>query len=387
MTQHQNLLQGVAPGQISFIYGHPDPTLYPLADLRSLLAQVLDAEHGPFALGYGPEQGHRPLIDYLRQKFLHDEGLVVEQENLLLTLGSTYAVNLITCLYTRPDDVVFVEAPTYHDAIAVFRDYPLQLRQIPVDDEGLRVDALARALEDTLYKGQRPALLYTVPNFQNPSGVTLSEERRRRLLSLVRGYDMYIIEDDVYRDLCYEGDVPPSLYALAGGDPVLRVGSFSKILGPGLRLGWVMAAPRHIERLTRSGVMRMAGGANPLTAHLVAAYCQQGLLEPHIAELVAAYRARRDVMLAALEAHMPEGVRWTRPRGGFFVWVTLPEGLSAREVLARTWQQGVAFVPGDEFFATGGGTNHLRLAFSFVPPADIERGIQVLGEAIRSLIG
>jgi 2-aminoadipate transaminase len=210
--------------------------------------------------------------------------------------------------------------------------------------------------------------------------------RREAVLELAREHGFLIVEDDVYRDLAFEGEVPPSFYALSGGQRVLRIGSFSKIVAPGLRLGWLIATPEHIQRCVHCGTSQMGGGANPFAAHVVAEYCRAGHLEPHIARLRQVYRRRRDVILTALERHMPPGVTWTRPRGGFFVWLTLPEGISVGPLREAARQREVLFVPGTGFFAGGGGERNLRLAFSFVPPDEIERGVVILAQAIGEVM-
>jgi 2-aminoadipate transaminase len=229
-------------------------------------------------------------------------------------------------------------------------------------------------------------MLYTIPNFQNPSGVTLTTARREAVLELAREHGFLIVEDDVYRDLVFEGEVPPSFYALSGGQGVLRIGSFSKIVAPGFRLGWLIAEMEHIQRCVNCGTSQMGGGASPFTAHIVAEYCQAGHLESHIARLRQVYRHRRDVALAALERHMPPGVTWTRPRGGFFVWLTLPEGVSVGPLREAVRERGVLFVPGTGFFVGGGGQRNLRLAFSFVSPEEIEQGVVILAQAIGEMV-
>ncbi len=196
-----------------------------------------------------------------------------------------------------------------------------------------------------------------------------------------------IVEDDVYRDLGFGDAVPPSFYALADGEGVLRIGSFSKIMAPGLRLGWLIATPAHIQRCVGCGEMGMGGGANPLVAHMVAQYCQAGHLGPHVARLQTVYRQRCAVMLQALARHMPPGVTWTRPHGGFFTWLTLPATVPVERLQPLARERGVLFVPGTGFFAGGGGTHNLRLAFSFVPPDEIERGVALLAQSIRELMG
>ncbi|MBC8249238.1 MAG: PLP-dependent aminotransferase family protein [Anaerolineales bacterium] len=341
---------------------------------------------GRLALQYGPEQGYGPLLDYLIGKVERDEGLRITRANIMLCAGAAQGLDTAARLFTRPGDVVLVEAPSYHEAIATLRDHPVELRQVPMDGHGLVVEALAEQLEALSRAGRRVAFLYTIPTFQNPSGITMTAERREALVELAAEQGLLLVEDDVYRDLCYEGRVPPSLFELAGGQGVIRLGSFSKILAAGLRLGWIMAEPEVIRQIVSCGLKGNEGGANPFVAHVVAAFCQEGWLEPHIAQLVARYRTRRDALLAALGREMPDGVRWTRPSGGFFVWLTLPEPLEAEAVLAAATERGVIFTPGARFFAQaseGGGRRNLRLPFSFLSEAQMAEGVRILAEVIR----
>jgi DNA-binding transcriptional MocR family regulator len=376
------------PGALPFIYGHVDPTLFPIEQMQAAAEMAL-RQYGPQALNYGVERGCGPLLAYLQAKLARDEGLQVSDEGLMLTAGASGGLDAVCRLFTRPGDTVLVEAPSFHEALAIIRDYPLRLAAVPLDDEGLIVEALSQRLKELAREQARPRLLYTIPTFQNPSGATLSAARRPALLELARRNNLLIVEDDVYRDLAFEKSPPASLYALDaadGGQTVLRLGSFSKILAPGLRLGWLLAAPAHVIRLAGSGLSTSGGGANPFAAFVVAAFCQQGWLEPHVARLVAAYRQRRDVLLAALEATMPAGVRWTRPGGGFFVWLTLPEPLQARAVLAAAHRRAITFLTGEPFFAEGGGGRHIRLPFSFIPPPEMKQGLRTLAEIIRDLL-
>jgi 2-aminoadipate transaminase len=382
----QELPQGVLPGTISLVFGHPDSTTLPVDGLRAATEAVLRSPQARLALQYGPEQGTPALIDYLLKKLNREEGLGLTGDNLMLVAGSVHAVDMIARLYAGHDGVVLVEAPTYHDALHVFHDHGLDLRPVPIDEDGIVVEALGEQLALLQREGKPPRLLYTIPNFQNPSGVTLTAARREAILELAREHGFLVVEDDVYRDLAFEGEVPPSFYALSRGQGVLRIGSFSKIMAPGLRLGWLIAAPEHIQRCVSCGTSQMGGGANPFTAHVVAEYCRAGHLEPQIARLRQVYRRRRDVTLAALGRHMPPGVTWTQPRGGFFVWLTLTEGMSVGPLQEAARQRGVLFVPGSGFFAGGGGEQNLRLAFSFVPPDEIERGVMILAQAIGEMI-
>jgi 2-aminoadipate transaminase len=380
----QALPQGVLPGAISLVFGHPDASALPVDDLRAASEAVLRGLQARLALAYGEEQGAPALIEYLLDK-LNREDLSLTRDNLMVVAGSTAAVDMLARLYAGRDGVVLVEAPTYHDALHVFRDHSADLRGVPIDQDGLIVGALEAQLGALQREGKSPKLLYTIPNFQNPAGVMLATARREAILNLAREHSFLIVEDDVYRDLVFEGDVPPSFYALANGRGVLRIGSFSKILAPGLRVGWLVAEPEHIQRCVDCGVMQMGGGANPFAAQVVAEYCRAGRLEPHIAELRQVYRRRCEVTLQALERYMPAGVTWTHPRGGFFIWLTLPESVSVGPLRAAARTQGVLFVPGTGFFANGGGEWNLRLAFSFVPPDEIEQGVAILAQAIHAM--
>lgn len=376
------------PGTISFIYGLPDPATFPAATLGRLAEQLL-RQRPELALQYGPEQGYGPLIDYLRERLAHEEGLAIARPQIMLSGGSAQALDHICTLLTRPGDVVLVEAPTYHETLQLFRDHRLRPLQVPIDDGGLQVKALTARLESLVREGEGARMLYVIPNFQNPSGITLAAERRAPVLELARRFDLLVVEDDVYRDLAYGGPAPPSLFTLdleAKGDEgrVLRIGSFSKILAPGVRLGWLMGPPERIARFIGSGLRNMGGGANPLVANLLADYCQAGLLEAHIEGLRGVYRQRRDAMLEALEAHMPAGTEWTQPGGGFFVWLRVPEPLRAAEVARRAREEGLLIPVGDPFFAEAPTGQYLRLAFSYVTPEQIWKGIMLLGQVLAS---
>jgi len=384
------------PGTISFVYGLPDPESFPAEDLRRAAGEVL-RQRPELALQYGPEQGYGPLIDFLRARLAREEGLEVERPQIMLSAGSTQALDHVCTLLTRPGDIVLVEAPTYHETLQLLRDHGLRPLQVPTDDGGLRLDALAGRLAELARRGERARLLYVIPNFQNPSGVTLAAERRQPLWELAERHNLLVIEDDVYRDLSYGGQVPPSLFAwdrpggvgLAGLPAlgrVLRIGSFSKILAPGLRLGWLLGPPGLIERLVGSGLRAMSGGANPLVANILAVYCRQGLLEPHIEGLRALYCERCDAMLASLAAHMPAGTSWTRPGGGFFVWLSLPRPLRAADAASRARVAGLLIPVGDPFFAEEPAGQYLRLAFSYVTPARIREGTAILGAVLSEMI-
>lgn len=369
------------PGTISFVYGLPDPATFPREDLRRAIETVFQ-ERADVALQYGPCQGYGPLIDYLRSRLARSEGLRVERPQMMITGGSAQILDHICTLFTRPGDIVLVEAPTYHETLQLLRDHGLRPLQIATDQDGLVVEALAERLQALARQGDRARMLYVIPNFQNPSGITLAAERRRAVLDLAHRYDLLLVEDDVYRDLAYGDEAPPSLFSLDDAGRALRIGSFSKILAPGLRLGWLLASPGIIDRLVNSGLRNMSGGVNPLIAQALAVYCQQGLLEPHIASLRQVYQERRDAMLNTLTDLMPAGARWTRPGGGFFVWLTLPAPLRAAQVAEHARAQRLLLPVGDPFFAQEPTGQYLRLAFSYVTPEKIREGLQILARVM-----
>jgi 2-aminoadipate transaminase len=240
----RKLPQGVLPDTISLVFGHPDASTLPVDELRMAAEAVLSSPQASIALQYGSVQGSPALIDYVVGKLNREESLGLTHDNLLIVAGSTQALDMIARQHSRCGGTVLVEAPTYQDALRVFRDHDADLRAVAIDEDGIIVDELAVQLAALVHEGKSPRLLYTIPTFQNPSGVTITQPRREKIIELSREYGFLIVEDDVYRDLAFEGDVPRSFYGLAGGDRVLRIGSFSKIVAPGLRLGWLIAAVR-----------------------------------------------------------------------------------------------------------------------------------------------
>jgi DNA-binding transcriptional MocR family regulator len=369
------------PGTISFVYGLPDPSTFPADDLSRAFGKTL-AGQPELALQYGPEQGYGPLIDYLRRKLAVEEGLEISRQQITLTAGSSQILDHLCTLLTHPGEIVLVEAPTYHESLQLFSDHELRPLQIPIDRHGLVIDALRDRLSELDRTGIRPAFLYSIPNYQNPSGITLDKVRRREILDLAAKHDVFVIEDDVYRDLAFDGSTPASMFQLGEGERVLRIGSFSKPLAPGLRMGWLLAAPDRIQQVIHSGLRTMGGGANPLTSNALAAYCQEGLLEAHVMNLRDVYRQRRDLMLAALRKYMPTEMSWTEPRGGFFVWLTLPPPLQSIAVAAQAKARGILVLPGNPFFAEEPTGQHLRLAYSYVSQEKIEAGIRILSEVV-----
>lgn len=354
------------PGIVEFGWGHPAPTLLPAAELARAAALTLERD-GPLALAYGAEQGPGRLIAQLCARLGRLEGRTPSPEQLLITGGVSQALDLLCTLFTRPGDIVLVEAPTYHLALRIFQDHGLELLPIASDAEGLCLNALTATLARLHVEGRAARLLYTVPTFNNPTGATLSAERRAMLAALAQASDLLVLEDDVYRELWYDAPPPPSIFNLARPGPVIRLGSFAKLLAPGLRLGWLLAAPEIVQRCVRGGLLDSGGGVNHFTAHVVASLLELELFDPHVAHLRAAYRARRDTLLAALTRFLPPDCTWTAPDGGFFVWVGLPAGTGSAALLLRAEAAGVAYLPGARFYAGGSGDeDRLRLSFALL---------------------
>lgn len=372
------------PGMISFAGGLPSPECFPAEEI-SLAAERVMAREAGRVLQYGPTEGFPPLRAFLAE-LMRGRGLAVAPEQIVILSGSQQGLDAIAKLLVDPGDTVLVEEPTYVGALQAFRPYQPRFVSLPMDEEGLRIDALEQALAGLSREGRRPKFLYTVASFQNPTGVTLAAERRAALIDLAARHDLPIVEDDPYGELRYSGEAPPLLAAIDGarfGGPrhVLYLSTFSKLLAPGLRVGWAVG-PHPLLRK----IVQVKQGLDLHTGSLAQAIayesCRDGLLERQIPKIRRVYGERRAAMLAALERAMPAGARWTRPEGGMFLWVTLPEEHDATELLPRAVERQVAFVPGASFHASGGGANTLRLNFSHSTPERIEEGICRLAELI-----
>jgi len=369
------------PGIVEFTWGHPALGLFPAEGLARAAALTLArADRAP--LCYGAVQGPGCLIEQLCAWLEQREGRAISQERMFIAGGLSQGLDLLCTLYTQPGDAILVDSPTYHLALRVFRDHGLELIPVAGDADGLRPDALADALAQ-LRRARRPArFLYFVPNFGNPTGATLPPARRQTIVALAQEAGLTILEDDVYRHLWFDAPPPPPLSDLAP-DHVIRLGSFSKLLAPGLRVGWLIASPEVVRRCASSGLLDSGGGISHFAAHVVAAFMELGLFDAHVEMLRAAYRARRDLFCAALARHLPDGCQWQVPGGGFFVWVRLPEGVDAAALLPQAEAAGVSYVPGVRFCADGSGGSHIRLAFTLLSPAEMEEGAMRLGQVLR----
>lgn len=372
------------PEVISFAGGLPAPEVFPVAEIEMAADRVLE-EHGAQALQYGTTEGHLPLRELL-VRHMGRYGIHVTPANILITSGAQQALDLIGKVFINSGDRVLTEEPTYLGALQAFTAYQAQYLPVRMDDDGLDLESLEEALR------AGPKFLYILPNFQNPSGVTLSLERRWKLVEMAAHYGVPIVEDDPYGQLRYEGDHLPPLvqidaehHGCNGGTKfrggVIYLGTLSKVMAPGLRLGWVVAPEEVMEKLVQMK-QGMDLHTSTFTQMVACETARGGFLDRHVKLVRQVYRERRDAMLSALERHAPPGVRWTRPAGGLFLWLTLPEGMNSRELFPRALQQKVAFVPGSAFYPNGGGERSMRLNFSYPTPAAIEEGIRRLCNVI-----
>ncbi len=369
---------------ISLAGGLPDTSTFPASSYAAIMQRVA-ADSCARALQYGPTDGlaaaKRCVVEVMAE-----EGMEVDPDDLLITTGGQQVIDLVCKALIDPGDVVVAEAPTYPGAVPAFCAYQADVVQIAMDGDGMRVDLLASTLDRLEADGRRPKFIYTVPNFQNPAGVTLAEDRRRALVALARERELLILEDNPYGLLRYEGEPRTPLFALDGGEFVIYLGTFSKILSPGIRLGWT-AAPRPVLEKLTIGKQAADLCSSSMTQHFVAAYFDGSRWQDYVRSLTEIYRRRRDVMLDALAEHLPREAEWTYPQGGLFIWATLPDYIDTTDLLARALRENVAFVPGRAAYLDGRGGSSLRLNFSGVQEDDIREGIRRIGKIVREQVG
>jgi len=362
---------------VSFAYGLADPIFFPHTDLATASAAVL-AEEAPIALNYGPpsDQLYEQIILRLQAK-----GIAADRDRLIIGYGSSQILGLLPDVFIEPGDVVIVEAPTFLGAVGRFVNAGARLIAIPVDELGMDVDALEVTLSDLKKQGIRPRFIYTIPTFHNPTGATMPLFRRQKLVALAAEYGVLVVEDDAYSDLRFQGETVPPLATLDQEGWVLYVNTFSKIIAPGIRLGWACGDPAIIERLA---MFKSEGPVGPFISHVVARYCATGKLDYHIQELIACYQHKCNLLLEAIAQEFPSDIVTLRPEGGFFVWCKLPPDISAKALLIAASEHGVSFLPGTRCYANGQGDDAIRLAFSFQPTQKIVEGIATLGAVLRA---
>jgi 2-aminoadipate transaminase len=373
------------PEVISLAGGLPDTSTFPPQSFAAQMTRIAQ-ESSAEALQYGPTEGYAETKECIRA-VMRAEGMDADPDDILVTTGGQQAIDLVAKTLVDPGDVVIAEAPTYPGAVPVFSSYQAETLQVELDDEGMRIDLLSELLDRLARGGRRPKFIYSVPSFQNPSGVTLSPERRRRLIEICRERELLVVEDNPYGLLRYEGEPVDPLYKLDGGDYVIYVGTFSKILSPGIRLGWLCAPPPVMAKVVL-GKQAADLCTSTLSQYFVNEYFGEGRWREYVDSLVSVYRSRRDVMLDSLERHFPAEASWSHPEGGLFCWATLPDYIDTTDLLARALRDNVAFVPGAAAFADGiSGRRSMRLNFSGSNEDEIREGIRRIGQVVAEQVG
>jgi 2-aminoadipate transaminase len=371
------------PEVISLAGGLPDTSTFPAERLAAILSQVA-AENSARALQYAPTEGLSGVADCIAQ-VMAAENTEVDPADVLVTTGGQQVIDLVCKTLIDPGDVILAEAPTYPGAVPAFSAYQADVVQIEMDSDGMRVDQLEAALERLDREGRRPKFIYTIPNFQNPAGVTLSLPRRKRLVEVAHERELIVLEDNPYGLLRYEGDPLPTLYSLDGGQFVIYLGTFSKILSPGIRIGWAVA-PGPVHQKMNLGKQESDLCSSSLSQLFVTRYFADGDWHDYVLSLRDVYRRRRDTMLDALAEHFPAEATWTHPQGGLFLWATLPDYIDTTDLLARALQSNVAFVPGRAAYLDGRGGSSMRLNFSGVDEHAIREGVRRIGEVVREQV-
>jgi 2-aminoadipate transaminase len=371
------------PEVISMAGGLPDTSTFPPATFAAVTGRIAD-ESCARALQYGPTEGLEGAKRCIAE-VMAAEDMPVDPEDVVVTTGGQQVIDLVTKTLIDPGDVIVAEGPTYPGAVPTFSSYQADVVQVDMDAEGMRVDLLEETLDRLDTEGRRPKFIYTVPTFQNPAGVTMSAPRRKRLVEVAHERELLVLEDNPYGLLRYEGDPLPTLHSLDGGVYVMYLGTFSKILSPGIRLGWVAAPPPVLEKINL-GKQGADLCSSTLSQLMVEAYFELGHWRDYVQDLAVLYRSRRDTMLEALQENFPPQAEWTRPAGGLFIWATLPDFIDTTDLLARALRENVAFVPGAAAFLDGRGHSSMRLNFSACSEEDIREGVRRLGEVIKEQV-
>ncbi len=364
------------PGVISFAGGLPGPDLFPVEEIRDAADRVL-THYGTKALQYGLSMGYSPLREFIAERVASRGGVQLSADNILVTSGSQQALDVVGRAFLEPGQHVLCCRPTYLGALQAFSFYGARYAPVDMDDNGMMVEKV-----DPIIREYKPRLIYVVPNFQNPSGITMSEKRRQLLVQKAQQYSLPIIDDNPYGELRYSGTDVPSIKSI-GGQAVVQLGTFSKIISPGLRIGWIAASRQTMgvfERVKQCTDLH----TNEFAQYVIYEFVQNGALDRHIERIKAAYHARRDAMLRAMSEFFPDTVTWTKPDGGLFLWVRLPESADAGQLFHAAIEEKVAYVPGKPFHPDGSGANSLRLNFSNASLENIHEGIKRLGRVFTS---
>jgi len=364
------------PEVISFAGGFPNPASFPVEDLKVIMQEVLELD-STAALQYGPTEGNAKLRQLIAERYIA-QGLNITKENVMITTSSQQAIDLTTKIFINPGDTIVCGLPSYLGALQAFWSYQANPIGVTKDEE---LEVVVRAL---IASGKKPKFVYTIPDFQNPSGITMNLQQRREVIAVAKKYDLIIIEDSPYRELRFEGETQPLMYSM-DNERVILLGTFSKTFLPGFRLGWIIAPTNIIEKLIVA--KQSTDLCAPVFDQAVAArYLEKGLFDKNLKNTIELYRKQRNHMLACFDKYMPQGVKWTRPEGGLFLFVTLPEGYDATELFNVAIKENVAFVIGEAFHCDGSGKNTMRINFSFMNEERTEEGVKRLAKAIKKML-
>ena len=366
------------PEIISFAGGLPAPELFPIEAMKKVCVEVLEKD-GQAALQYSTTEGYLPLREIISER-MKTSGIEVPADDILITAGSQQGLEFSGRVFLDEGDVVICESPSYLGALNAFKAYLPKFVEVEMDEDGMLMDKLEEALKDN----PNAKFIYVIPDFQNPSGITTSLERRKKMVELATKYNVPIVEDNPYGELRFEGERIPAIKHFDKDGMVVYLGTFSKTFAPGLRVGWVAGPPEIVQKyvLVKQGADLQC---NSMTQREIVGFLEMFDLDEHIDTIIEVYGKRRDLMLETMEKEFPDNVKYTYPNGGLFTWVTLPEGVDAAEVMKKALEEKVAFVPGESFFPNGGNANHFRLNYSCMPEDKIVEGITRLGKVLKSL--
>ncbi len=368
------------PDMISFAGGLPAPETFPVDDLKEIVLEVLEKD-GANALQYGTTEGDTLLRKMLVKKHKSD-GLNININNIIITTGSQQALDLIGRIFIDSGDYVLCGLPSYLGGLNAFTAYGAKLKGITLDEEGMKPDELEETIISLKELGRKIKFVYIIPDFQNPAGITLPEERRIRIIEIAEKYDLLIVEDSPYRDVRFSGESQPLIYQLDKTGRVITLCTFSKILAPGFRVGWIIGNPEILDRIVMAKQTADLC-TSAFVQKIIASYLEKGLLEKNLRKTIALYSERRNHMIKCFRKYMPAGVTWTEPEGGLFLFVTLPSGIDADRIFKKAITKNVAFVSGSTFFCNDSGHNTMRINFSYSKPEVIEEGIKRLAQVIE----
>jgi 2-aminoadipate transaminase len=368
------------PGMISFAGGLPAPETFPVEDLKEIVLEVLEND-GPDGLQYGTTEGDLSLRQALVERH-NRKGLNINIENIIITTGSQQAIDLIAKIFLDPGDYVICGLPSYLGGINAFSVYGAKLKGITLDENGMKTDELEETIVNLRELGKKIKFIYIIPDFQNPAGITVPEERRIRIIEIAQKYDLLIVEDSPYREVRFTGKEQKMMFELDHTGRVVTLCTFSKILSPGFRVGWVLGTPEILDRIVMAKQTADLCTSS-IVQKVIARYVERGLLEKNLKKTVTLYGERRNRMIECLRQYMPSEVKWTEPEGGLFLFVTLPKNMDSEIIFKKAIDKNVAFVAGSAFFCNGSGRNTMRLNFSFADLPEIDEGIRRLAEVIR----